>query len=184
MSSFASDSILAVWVFLPAGIANMTPIFSAHLPIIKHWQAPLDFGITYRNKRLLGRNKTIRGLLTGMIAAGLFALLQASLQRTYASSLNIANNPWVIFAFGVSLGFGALIGDAIESFFKRQRNISSGKSWFPFDQTDYIIGGIIPLLIWSELNSRQYVIIFCVYFGLHLLVSYIGYQLKLKKSPI
>ena len=179
-----TDLLFALWVFLPAGIANMTPIFAAHLPILKRWEAPLDFGLSYRGKRLLGPNKTIRGLLSGMVAGGLFALLQSNMQQSYANEIGITSSVIATFVFGASLGFGALMGDAIESFFKRQKNISSGKSWFPFDQTDYIIGGCVPLLVWSQLNFNQYVMIFAVYFGLHLLVSYIGYVLKLKKSPL
>lgn len=180
----ATDLLFAIWVFLPAGIANMTPIFAAHLPILKRWEAPLDFGLSCQGKRLLGPNKTIRGLLSGLVAGGLFALLQSTVQQSYANEIGITNSVLMTFVFGASLGFGALMGDAIESFFKRQKNISSGKSWFPFDQTDYIIGGCIPLLAWSQLNFSQYVMIFAVYFGLHLLVSYIGYVLKLKKSPL
>jgi len=79
---------------------------------------------------------------------------------------------------------GALGGDAIESFFKRQRNIKSGGSWVPFDQLDYIIGSVLVSLFFVILTPMQYVWIFIVWFILHLLASYLGYLVGLKKDPI
>jgi len=39
-----------------------------------------------------------------------------------------------------SICFGALLGDIVESFFKRRKGIERGKDWIPFDQLDFIIG--------------------------------------------
>ena len=44
---------------------------------------------------------------------------------------------------GPLFAIGALGGDALKSFFKRQVGIRPGGTWFPFDQIDYIIGGAI-----------------------------------------
>ena len=79
---------------------------------------------------------------------------------------------------------GALIGDAVESYFKRQRRIPSGQPWFPFDQTDYIIGGLLFSMPFAVLPVWLILWVFGLYFGLHLLSSYIGYRLGLKELPI
>ena len=39
-----------------------------------------------------------------------------------------------------SLCFGALMGDIIESFFKRRIGKKRGEDWIPFDQLDFILG--------------------------------------------
>jgi CDP-2,3-bis-(O-geranylgeranyl)-sn-glycerol synthase len=97
----------------------------------------------------------------------------------------LASEPlWLMLLASAMLGLGALLGDAIESFFKRRNNVPPGESWFPFDQTDYIIGG---LALWAPIAqpSLQVVLaIFGVYFGLHLLVSYIGFLMGFKTKPI
>lgn len=169
--------IFALLFFLPAGISNMTPVFSSKLPLLRDWKTPIDLGMSYRGKRILGNNKTWRGLTSGVVAGTLTGFV---LSQTYFSDYNVLQ----FVLLSASMSFGALAGDAVESFFKRQRSIPSGKPWFPFDQTDYIIGGLLfslPLTIvpvWLVLS------VFALYFGLHLLVSYIGYLLGFKELPI
>ena len=85
---------------------------------------------------------------------------------------------------GGLLGFGALLGDAIESFFKRQYGVPSGDPWFPLDQIDYIFGGAIMVMPVVVLTPLGYLMLFVVWFGMHLLVAYIAYLLGLKDKPI
>ncbi len=162
-------ALYALLFFLPAGVANMTPIFASRVPLLRNWQTPLDFGKTYRGKRIFGRNKTWRGLIFGTLMGALIGTLLLS-----------TDNFWI----SASMGFGALLGDAIESFFKRQRGIESGKAWFPFDQTDYIIGGLIFTLPFGVLPLWLVIWVCIIYFGLHLLSSYVGYLLGFKDQPI
>lgn len=185
MNPLTNNEILfALWFFLPAGLANMTPVFAAHLPIIKKWDTPLDLRKKYLNKEIFGPNKTFRGLLSGVIVGGVFALIQTYLWPDYAAYIGLPNTNFLIFCFGALLGLGALLGDAIESFFKRQSNIPPGKAWFPFDQTDYIVGGLIAATITTSIDIMIYMLIFFIYFALHVLISYIGYLMGLKKAPI
>lgn len=163
--------------FLPAGVANATPVVANKIPLLKNWQTPLDFGYSVAGKRLLGKNKTWRGLLTGSCLAGLTAVLLSPVIN-YSSSLTGA------FGIGFIMGFGALFGDSIESILKRRRGIASGQSWFPFDQIDYIIGGLLFLVPFVSLTWTKVAFIFVTYFGLHLLFAYIGYALGLKDKPI
>jgi len=41
-----------------------------------------------------------------------------------------------------SICFGALIGDIVESFFKRRIGKVRGQDWIPFDQLDFILGAL------------------------------------------
>lgn len=161
--------------FLPAGIANMMPVFASKIPILREYCYPLDFGLSFRGKRIFGDHKTIRGLLAGVFAGVLGVLIEQHL------GFLPTQNPLLL---GFLLSFGALIGDSIKSFFKRQIGIPSGKSWFPFDQIDYIMGGIFFSLFVVELPLSDYLIIISLYFILHLLISYTGFLLGLKNNPI
>lgn len=172
-----NDYFAAVLFFLPAGIANMSPVLVNKIPAINQWNTPLDFGKHFRGKRIFGPNKTWRGLLIGTLMGGITAVMISKLNANTVGTL-------APFWTGCILGFGALFGDAIESFFKRQRGVAPGQLWFPFDQVDYIIGGLLAIYLFMPLHLWVMLTIIVVYFGLHVLIAYIGYLLGLKKTPI
>lgn len=179
--------VFVIWFFLPAGLANMTPIFAARLPYIKRLSFPLDGYITFRGKRLLGDHKTVRGLLSGILVAigtvylQQYAFEHVPLVRIFVPLNYVAINPLL---FGLLSALGALGGDTVKSFFKRQLAIAPGKSWFPFDQMDYIVGGIALTAFYTQLTLVQYMLLFLIWFLLHPLATIIGYFLKLKDSLI
>jgi CDP-2,3-bis-(O-geranylgeranyl)-sn-glycerol synthase len=182
------DILLPIWFFIPAGAANAAPVFAAHIPLLKKFTAPMDGGKTFRGQRVFGANKTWRGLIAGMLlATAVLALQQYLFKHTqWATHVSSPINYYVLplWLLGPLFGFGALIGDAIESFFKRQHHVPSGHSWFPFDQIDYIIGGAIAVAPLVRLELRQYVWLIISWLVLHLMGSYVGYLLKLKDRPI
>lgn len=168
--------LYALWFFLPAGVSNASPVLMKLVPGINKVLWPLDFGKNFRGKRIFGANKSIAGVLFGGIIAAFIGLGQ--------SKIGLDGFPETSLLIGAALGFGALIGDAVESFFKRQRGINSGQKWFPFDQIDYIFGGILFALPFVDLTFVFCAQILITWFGMHLLFAYIGYKLGLKDSPI
>ncbi|MFA6100517.1 MAG: CDP-archaeol synthase, partial [Patescibacteria group bacterium] len=114
-----------LYFFLPAIMANLMPVFAAYYRIMPSLDRPLDGGLALRGQPLFGSHKTIRGLLVGVLAASIIGLLQGNL------------------IIGVVMGLGALWGDAMKSFIKRQLNIASGARWSPWDQIDFVIGASI-----------------------------------------
>jgi CDP-2,3-bis-(O-geranylgeranyl)-sn-glycerol synthase len=182
------DILFAIWFMLPAAFANATPIFCKHLPGLKRWNARIDGGRTFRGKDLLGAHKTWRGLVCGMIVSTIIFALQQYAVDHFAWARYITEgssyDELAVWLIGPLLGFGAIAGDAIESFFKRQRNIPSGSSWVPFDQIDYIIGAALVTLPFIILSPMQYVWMFILWFGLHIASTFVGWKLGLKKDPI
>ncbi|MDB5167150.1 MAG: CDP-diglyceride synthetase [Candidatus Saccharibacteria bacterium] len=182
------DILFAIWFLFPAAISNAIPVFTAAIPFLKKFNAPIDAGKIWHGHRLLGPHKTWRGIISGIIVATLLLWVQQLLFDNFewahyaADGVNYTTLPTLI--LGPLFAIGALGGDAIESFFKRQKNIRSGKAWIPFDQLDYIIGSVIVTLFFVILSPLQYVWIFVVWFLGHLLASYIGYTLGLKEDPI
>ncbi len=187
MISVISDILFVLWFFLPAGLANVTPIFAARLPFLKAFDFPLDFYATFRGKRALGSHKTIRGLLSGILIGILTVYLQiylyehVSLVRSFVFIDYSAINPVLL---GLLFSLGALGGDALKSFFKRQLGMPPGKSWGPFDQVDYILGGIVLTGFYIRLTLAQYIYLIITWSLIHLAASFIGYLLRLKESPI
>lgn len=181
-----SDIMFALWFFLPAGVANASPVFANKIPLLNQWKTPLDLGKKWRGERLLGANKTWRGVAFGTLVGGVCGSI---IYTVYPESINYVSisifSPIMdMFVVGASLGAGALVGDAVESFFKRRVGVKSGESWFPFDQTDYIIGGLIFATPFVILSFKTNFIIFVTWFCAHLFWSYVGYLLKLKDKPI
>jgi CDP-2,3-bis-(O-geranylgeranyl)-sn-glycerol synthase len=181
------QAILALWFFLPVGIANSAPVFAKAIPSLKALEYPMDFHQMFRSKRVFGSHKTFRGLFAGIIVSISVVLFQ---QYIYTQSSWIRQmieidytqiNPVL---FGTLCALGALLGDAIESFFKRQIGVKPGKTWFPFDQLDYIIGGMFFTALYRLLPVTVYLWIIIIWFGMHLLFTWLGYVVGLKDSPI
>lgn len=181
------DLLSAFWFFAPAGLANVMAFFSGKIPALKKLSYPVDCNIRFRGKRLLGSHKTIRGFVAGILAGIIGVLVQIYLFNNVSFFKNISFidyseiNPIIL---GTLLGGGALVGDAIKSFFKRQAGIQPGRSWFPFDQSDYILGGIILSWFYIKLDLWQYLLIFVLWFLIHPLTTFLGYLLKLKRKPL
>lgn len=180
------EAIFALWFFLPAGFANASPIFAAKF--ISKWNTPIDLGKTFHGKRILGDHKTWRGLVVGIIMATFTLWLQQLLVRHFAwaqaITVKVDYRTLPVLLLGPAFGVGALGGDAIESFFKRQFNRPPGSGWFPFDQTDYIIGGAIASSPFVRLSVEQFIILLFIWLVLHVAASYIGFILGLKERPI
>ncbi len=173
------DIFFTFWFFLPAGIANMIPVVIAKISFLETYSYPLDFYKTFRDIRIFGEHKTVRGLVGGTLVGMLIAVLQSLITPKFFAAL-----PAHPIALGFLLSFGALVGDAVKSFFKRQLGRAPGKAWFPFDQIDYILGAIFFSFFYIRLSLSFYILAFILFFALHLGVTYIGYLLKLKDDPI
>lgn len=178
--------LFALWFFWPAGSANSAPVLANNTPL-RAWTTPIDFGHTFRGHRITGDHKTYRGLTAGVINGAVIGLVQLLLARNISFFESVGGSidytDWSVILLGAVLGLGALLGDVFKSFFKRQRNIPNGHSWFPFDQTDYIIGGLLFSLLFVHLELREYIAIFLIYAFLHPIANVVGWLLKLKPRP-
>ncbi|MDQ3099162.1 MAG: CDP-archaeol synthase [bacterium] len=173
-----------LYFLLPAAIANIGASVSSK--IFPYWKYPMDFNYTFRGHRVLGDHKTIRGFICGTLTGFIVYLIQIQLYTSVPPLKNISLIDYSAtpIYFGMLLSAGALIGDALKSFFKRQTNIPSGKSWIPFDQTDWVIGSL--LLTSVIIPYTPLFILLAMFIGLcsHFIVKVIGYLLKIEKAPI
>ncbi len=137
---FVNLILQVVWFLIPAGVANLVPPIAAR--VLPKWKSPMDFGLQWRGKQLLGAHKTLRGLITGTGMGALAHQLQITLARHFngLDELALAPQFYQYWWLGAWLGFTALLGDAVKSLVKRQLGIAPGKPWLPWDKIDWVIG--------------------------------------------
>lgn len=164
----------------------MAPVLVAQLPLLRNWNTPVDFGFRFQGERVLGDNKTWRGFVFGILAAIVTTVLIFWVLQNFPTSsiisLNFLNSNPIFLGF--LLGAGALVGDSVKSFFKRRQKIQSGKSWFPFDQLDYIVGAILFTILYVPLRPVEYLEMLVLGFVLHIATVYIGYLTKIREQAI
>lgn len=174
-------AVQAIWYFLPALTANMAPVFAARGQWLKRLNKPIDGGLMWRQRPLLGRNKTWRGLLVGVLAGALTSGLQFILSAPAVSLMPLPSLSGSL-AWGALLGLSALAGDAVESFFKRRINKPPGETWLFWDQSDFIIGAVLISQIFFPISFMHILTAIVVTSIGALLVNYIGVKTKIKKS--
>lgn len=172
-----------IWFIALLGLANMAPVFFKKIPILG---APIDRGKTWRGKRIFGNNKTWRGIIAAILVGFLFFLLQRYLfsRWSFFGTISITNYLALPWFFGALVGGGAIVGDLIKSFFKRRFNVPAGKSWIPFDQIDYLLGGLLATALFFIPSPAEIFLIIVVGFFLHLLFKALGFALKVGDKAI
>ena len=141
----------AFWIVIPVYVANASAV-------IVGGGTPIDFGKSWRDgRRILGDGKTWRGLLAGTflgMTAGFGLVVGAKYLNANGYSFlgltDFEGFPYMI-PILFSLCFGALLGDIVESFFKRRIGKDRGQDWIPFDQLDFLIGALVSSFLMSEL---------------------------------
>ncbi len=177
----------ALWFFLPAGFANVMPLYAARIPELKKFDQPMDMGGKFRGKRVFGAHKTWRGLVFSFIVTIPVVALQVYLynRSEFIKEISFFDyNSVQVIVWAFLLSFGALTGDAVKSFFKRQVGVKPGQSWMPFDQIDYVIGGLAFSTLVVQLELPQYIAVVLIWWGIHPVMTYIGYLLKIREQPI
>lgn len=108
---------------------------------------PMDFGRSWRGKRILGDGKTWRGFFGGAMSGVVIGLVQMGV-----ADLLGAQDTW---GFGewpgslcvlLSLSFGSMLGDSAGSFVKRRLDIGRGGRAPVLDQYNFVAGAIILVL--------------------------------------
>jgi CDP-2,3-bis-(O-geranylgeranyl)-sn-glycerol synthase len=183
MSFTTFDLLSVLWFFLPAYVANMSPVL-----VHGHFEAlavPIDGGRSFRGKRIFGDHKTWRGLVAGVLAGVLVFELQRFLYlRGIAASLALFDYGAHPLLPGLLMGLGAGVGDAVKSFFKRRVGIAPGASWPVFDQIDFLIGAyLFATPIYAAPLDVFLVCLPLVALGA-LVVTIVGYELGLKEAWI
>ncbi|MEM0467345.1 MAG: CDP-2,3-bis-(O-geranylgeranyl)-sn-glycerol synthase [Candidatus Thermoplasmatota archaeon] len=143
--------IQTFWIIIPVYVANASAVLVGG-------GMPVDFHKIWRDgKRILGDGKTWRGLLLGtflgMIVGFALSIAAFYINQTEYSYLHLTDFSAFPLMIPIlfSLCFGALLGDIVESFFKRRLGKERGSDWIPFDQLDFILGALTLCFILSSI---------------------------------
>ncbi len=163
------------YFMLPAYLANMAPVIVKDG--FKRLAIPIDLG-----KNIFGKNKTYRGLIFGILFAIIIAYLQFLLYNIgfFGKLSFIDYSNW--FLVGFYFGFGALLGDMVESFVKRRLGIGPGERFIPWDQLDFVVGSLILVGILVNITWRKVFFIAVISIIGHILVNHIAYYLKIRNE--
>ena len=163
------------YFMLPAYAANMAPVLSRNF---KH-NIPLDFGVKFGDKRLLGSHKTLLGSFFGVIAAVITAFFQYLIFLNSGFGI-LDYKSWL--SIGLLLGVGTITGDAVKSFFKRRINMKPGTRWIPFDQTDFVLGALLFISLIHFPGWLESAVILLVSALGHIVINHCAFYLGIRKE--
>ncbi len=149
-----------IYIYLPAYIANATPVLLGGGP-------PLDGGRTWVDDQpLFGDHKTVRGTFSGIIVGIAVGILQMQPLR------------------GVLLSVGAIGGDIVISFIKRRIKLKPGAMFPIADQMGFIVFAVLLVsLVQPSPTWERAVAILIATLPIHYLTNVIAWALKLKRNP-
>jgi hypothetical protein len=145
------------WTITPVLVAGIGQVAILKMGLLPRLAIPLDLGLQWRGRQVLGPRKTWRGVIIMTTLSALTARAQAAAARRSRRLRAICPfdyrrvNPWLL---GGTLGLGYCIAELPNSFVKRRLDIPPAQSsqrfgWLQYliDQSDSV-AGCLPTLLW------------------------------------
>jgi CDP-2,3-bis-(O-geranylgeranyl)-sn-glycerol synthase len=178
--------IASLYFFIPAYIANATPVLLKKADAWEELNKPIDCGKKINNNRIFGSHKTIRGAL-GILSVGtvmtiVFFAINNFFNLGLYEAIGIDTEYWNPLWFGALFSIGVIFGDLLFAFIKRRIRLKPGAPFIPFDQTNYVIGTFIVLQPFINLSLSVWLIIFIFTFIVHASCNMIGYKIGLHNA--
>lgn len=179
LEQFGFFLLKCLYFMLPAYFANMAPVIVKKINLFNF---PLDFNKKLNNEPILGSHKTFRGFISGILFSVAIAYVQSLLyQKEFFMKLSFFDyHGWIL--LGILMGFGALAGDAVKSFFKRRAGIKPGHKFIPFDQIDFIFGALIFVIPLVDLTLRIFLTSLFLSATLVIIVNHIAFYMKIRSE--
>ena len=178
------------WLFLPALIPNSAAAVTGKLGKTK-----MDFGKTWRGKRIFGDGKSWAGFFGGAFVGIIFGFIMLGISALFGDT----DNYWGYGPFWTNVGvitclaFGSLLGDLCGAFIKRRLGMERGQKAPILDQYDFVAGSLLltfaffPSFIIDNYidgwHIAALIFILLITFFLHRVVNIIGYLMGVKKEP-
>ena len=165
-----AGAVFLALAFILAGIVQTAWL---RIPFSQRFAKPLDFGRTWRGRRIFGDHKTVRGLVVMIPAtAGSFFLLgYVIFHRPRLFERLWPLSPLEYALLGLLAGLGFMIGELPNSFLKRQLGIQPGAAprrrsaqiaCFLLDRIDSIVGMLllVSLVVPTPWQTWLYIVLF------------------------
>lgn len=185
------EIVLAVftgfWFFLPAYAANPTAVLFGG-------GRPVDGGRVCRDgRRMLGDGKTWPGTFGGIMCGIMLGLLASAIAWGFSIESLQFGEPLAALWACILLATGSMAGDMLGSFIKRRGGRARGAKTPILDQYDFVIGGILFLLVgypswlfenyWEGTGWLSLLTIIILTPILHRAVNIAGYKMGKKDVP-
>ena len=178
-----------IWLFLPAMIPNTTAVFFGKMSKTK-----IDFGKTWKGKRIFGDGKSWGGFFGGALTGVLLGFLIIGINNLFGVGNDGGYGPyWSNLGVLICLAFGSLLGDLTGGFIKRGLGMERGQKAPILDQYDFVAGAfLITALFFPDWVYAYYIegwhlaaliFILVIMFAVHRITNIIGFKLGLKKEP-
>ena len=185
-------ALFLITAFIAAGLIHSAWLASA---VSRKLYIPVDGRLHVRGRRLFGDNKTVRGFVVMVPAAGvcfwaLGSLLDATSPALRTSLWPLGNGELAL--LGAWAGLGFMLGELPNSFLKRQLDIAPGKpakgtvasiASFAADRLDSIIGMLVAISIVTPTPWMTWLYVIVLGPGVHLCFSVLLYRLGVKARP-
>jgi hypothetical protein len=185
----AACAMFLVAAFVLAGVCQALWLAS---PSSRRFARPLDGGRTFRGKRILGANKTYRGILVMVPATSAAFMMGAAVFRPTDYGL------WPLSlvgygALGLVAGAGFVAGELPNSFLKRQLAIAPGAAargpiacplFFFVDRIDSALGMLAATLLAVPLPILTVVYVLAIGPVIHGLFSVLTFRLGGKARAV
>jgi CDP-2,3-bis-(O-geranylgeranyl)-sn-glycerol synthase len=166
------SSIISVLTLAAYSIYFMLPAYLSNVSALTFGGGtPLDLGRSLKDgRRILGDGVTWRGTIIGPIVGTTIGTLQGIVAGDIIFGATL----------GLSLGGGAIIGDACGSFIKRRIKIERGRPAPIMDQLDFVVGALLFASLVVNISFNMIILIIIVTVFLHLGANTIAYLLGMK----
>lgn len=178
------------WMVTPVLVAGLGQVLVLKTGLLPGLAAPLDRGLHWRGKPLLGPRKTWRGVIVMTTLSALVARAQAAAARR-SSRLRAFSpfdyeriNPWLL---GIALGLGYCLAELPNSFVKRRLDIAPAGTTDRFarlqylvDQSDSVAGCLVALRLFYRPSWLETGLAFATGVALHVGVDKLMHALGVK----
>ncbi|MFZ3000489.1 MAG: CDP-archaeol synthase [Undibacterium umbellatum] len=171
---------------LLGGVSNMVFVKSKWLD---SWKHPMDAGRLARDgRRLFGANKTWKGFWGMVIGTACWSIL-IFLLLNLAGAISL-EGLFKAALIGALLGLAYVLAELPNSYVKRRLDIAPGQNsrgwkgrlFIVIDQIDSVLGCLLLAMLLMPLQWIDAVKIVIICGGLHLMVNWLLFQLKLKNQ--
>jgi|CXWL01.1.fsa_nt_gi hypothetical protein len=186
---------LAFFLILAFMAAGLVQAFWLKSPLSRPFAKPIDGGLTIGGRRLLGQNKTWRGLMAMPLATGVVFWMLSQVRESLP--VWITSGMWALpprdyFWLGLWSGLGFMLGELPNSFMKRRLDIPPGEApsghrgalfCFVLDRIDSILGLLITLSLMQTIPWQTWFYLIVLGSLAHWLFSLLFFALKIKNRP-
>jgi CDP-archaeol synthase len=179
------------WLITPVLVAGIGQVAILKAGLLPRLAVPLDLGVHWREKPVLGPRKTWRGVIVMTTLSALTARAQAMAARRSPMLRTVCPfdyrqvNPWLL---GGTLGLGYCIAELPNSFVKRRLGIApahTSRRWawiqYLIDQSDSVAGCLAALRFFYRPTRTETGLAFAMGLALHVAVDQVMHALGVKR---